>query len=247
MTALPLRVLAVALAAPLLLSAPARADEAARKKLQEKLHPAAAQADDAPVPAPPLEPAEKAEAPPARTAADLSGNLPTRPRAEPAAAELPQRPARAASPRGARRQAAAEQPLGLALNLSLAGGGTAGTGSRYANSRIAEVELAVGYELLDGLVRPELGLLVGTYPNTYVGLRPGLRAFLPATPIYGRAALDLADPSSVMRARWVLLGAGAELRLTDLVGLFGEVDVGAPLRHQMGFPALLRGGLSARF
>jgi hypothetical protein len=226
------------------LAAPARADEAARQRMAELMRKRGVQpdADAQPVPAPPLEPPAEGEPPPAAPPAGqpaAAEQLPQRPRTAPAAAT----PARATR----RRPPAYEPPLGVSLTLSLAGGGAAGTGSRYANSRIVEVEATAGYALLDGLLRPELGVLVATYPHGYVGLRPGLRAFLPDTPLFGRAAVDLADPSGVLRFRWILLGAGAELRLNDLLGVFGELDAGAPLRHQMGFPVLARGGLTARF
>jgi hypothetical protein len=52
---------------------------------------------------------------------------------------------------------------------------------------------------------------------------------------------------SGLRWRWLLVGAAAELRLTGLFGLYGEIDTGAPLNAKAGLPLLLRAGASFRF
>src|SRR6266568_243964 len=76
--------LALAAASSLLSAAPARADEAARRKMMEKLHPGAATSagDQDPVPAPPLEPPSRGEPSPARPSLEQA----------PAAEPLPQKP-----------------------------------------------------------------------------------------------------------------------------------------------------------
>jgi hypothetical protein len=46
--------------------------------------------------------------------------------------------------------------------------------------------------------------------------------------------------------RWVLGGGAAEIRLTDLLGLWAGADVGIPVASKAGFAFLIRGGVSFR-
>jgi hypothetical protein len=136
--------------------------------------------------------------------------------------------------------------LGLVPFADLGGGGAV-SGNDRDGSRggLFESELGIGYQFPQGF-RPELALLVGLAPQTYLGLRPGLHYSLEGLPFYVRAALDFASPVSSWRMRWVLAGAGAELRFTDQLGAFAEADLGIPVSSKAGFPFLLRGGLVVR-
>lgn len=133
-------------------------------------------------------------------------------------------------------------PIGLTLTVDLGGGGTVGGGS----TGLFEGELTAGYELPYGF-RPELSLLLGMSPGSYTGLRPGLHYALADLPVYLRADLDWAYPHGVGKLRWLLIGAGAELRFTGLFGIFGEADTGLPLTDGAGVPLELRAGVSLRF
>jgi hypothetical protein len=137
----------------------------------------------------------------------------------------------------------APAPLGVVAGLDIGGG--ASLGGSDASHDLVEVELSLGYELWAGL-RPEAALLLGTAPRTYAGVRLGLHYALPGTPLYARAAIDAATVSGAWDWRWLFFGGGAELRLTDLLGLFGEADVGLPL-GSLGYGTLLRAGVTLRF
>jgi hypothetical protein len=135
---------------------------------------------------------------------------------------------------------------GLTASASLGGGGELGLES--GKSGVLELELAVGYEVASVGLRPELGLAFGLAPDTNVALRPGVRWSIPEFPIQLRLAIDLSNArDGGLRWRWLLVGAAAEVRLTSLLGLFGEIDTGAPLNSKAGLPLLVRGGASFRF
>jgi hypothetical protein len=146
--------------------------------------------------------------------------------------------------------AAQESPApvstGLTATVAMGGGGELGLDSGKAG--VLEIEAAVGYEVTSVGLRPELALAFGLAPDTNVALRPGVRWTLPEFPIQLRAAIDLSNArDSGLRWRWLLVGAAAEIRLTSLFGLYGEIDTGAPLNSKAGLPLLLRGGASFRF
>lgn len=154
----------------------------------------------------------------------------------------------AALPATASSDEATPAPLstGLTASVSLGGGGELGLESGEAG--VLELEAAVGYEIPSVGLRPELGLAFGLAPDTHVALRPGVRWSLPDLPIQLRAAVDLSNARDTgLRWRWLLVGAAAEVRLTSLLGLFGEVDTGAPLGSEAGLPLLVRVGASFRF
>ncbi len=137
-------------------------------------------------------------------------------------------------------------PIGLTGFADLgAGGAVAGSKADATNGGMFEAEAGLGYDLGQGL-RPELGLLVGLAPSAYLGLRPGVRYLFPDMPFSFRLALDLAAPGGSWRMRGLLGGAGAELRLTDLLSVFGEADVVVPVASKAGFPFLLRAGVGFR-
>ncbi len=141
---------------------------------------------------------------------------------------------------------AAPAPTGLTASVSLGGGGELGLSSGKAG--VLEIEGAVGYEFTAVGLRPEVALALGLAPDTNLALRPGVRWSIPEFPVQLRAAIDLSNArDSGLRWRWLLVGAAAELRLTALFGLYGEVDTGAPLNSKAGLPLLLRGGASFRF
>jgi hypothetical protein len=135
---------------------------------------------------------------------------------------------------------------GLTATVSLGGGGELGLSSGKAG--VLEVEGTVGYDFTSVGLRPEIGLAFGLEPDTNVALRPGVRWSIPEFPIQLRAAFDVSNArDSGLRWRWLLVGAAAELRLTGLFGLYGEIDTGAPLGSDAGLPLLVRGGASFRF
>ncbi len=154
-------------------------------------------------------------------------------------------PARAQD-RPARRAPAASQPIGLTVSADIGGGGALGAGTQYTPSGIFESEVVIGYAVGMGLA-PELGLLLGLAPGTYVGLRPGIHWSLPSTPFYARLALDLATTKSYLHARWLLLGGGGEIRFTDVVGGYAELDTGIQLAQGAGVPILVRAGVFFSF
>jgi hypothetical protein len=155
-------------------------------------------------------------------------------------------PALAPSPSAAEENAPAPVSTGLTASVSLGGGGELGLDSGKAG--VMELEAAVGYEITSVGLRPELALAFGLAPDTNVALRPGARWTIPDFPIQLRVAVDLSNArDNGLRWRWLLVGAAAEVRLTSLFGLYGEIDTGAPLGSEAGLPLLLRGGASFRF
>lgn len=136
-------------------------------------------------------------------------------------------------------------PTGLSLTASLGGGGEVGLD--HGQPGIFEVEGTAGYELGASGFRPEVGLAFGLDPDTHFAVRPGVRWTLPAVPVQLRAALDASNSrEGGLHWRWLLVGLAAEMRLTGLLGLYAEVDSGAPLSSDHGVPLLVRGGISLR-
>lgn len=142
--------------------------------------------------------------------------------------------------------AAGGVPTGLTASLSLGGG--AELGLEKGKAGVLEMEAAVGYEIGTSGVRVELAAALGIEPDSHVALRPGVRWTLRGFPVQLRAALDASNArDDGFGVRWLLVGAAGELRLTSLLGLFAEVDTGAPLASDAGLPLLVRGGASFRF
>ncbi|HSN14708.1 MAG TPA: hypothetical protein VLT61_08760 [Anaeromyxobacteraceae bacterium] len=142
--------------------------------------------------------------------------------------------------------AAGGAPTGLAASFSFGGG--AELGLEKGKAGVLEMEAAVGYEIGTTGIRPEMGAAFGLAPDSHVALRPGLRWTLPGFPIQLRAAVDASNArGATFGFRWLLVGAAGELRLTSLLGLFAEVDTGAPLSSDAGLPLLVRAGASFRF
>jgi hypothetical protein len=136
-------------------------------------------------------------------------------------------------------------PTGLSLTASLGGGGEVGLD--HGKAGIFEVEGTAGYELGPSGFRPEVGLAFGLDPDTHFAVRPGVRWTIPAVPVQVRAALDASNSrEGGLHWRWLLVGLAAEMRLTGLLGLYAEVDSGAPLSSDHGVPLLVRGGISLR-
>ncbi len=143
-------------------------------------------------------------------------------------------------------EAPAPTPTGLTATVSMGGGGELGLSSGKAG--VLEIEAAAGYEIASVGLRPELALAFGLAPDTNVALRPGVRWTIPEFPIQLRVAVDVSNArAGGLHWRWLLVGAAAEVRLTSLFGLYGEIDTGAPLNSKAGLPLLLRGGASFRF
>lgn len=140
----------------------------------------------------------------------------------------------------------ATAPIGLTLSADIGAGGAAGTGTRYTPSGVLEGELLIGYLLGKGLA-PELGIVLGMSPGSYLALRPGLHYALPGMPFYVRAALDFSTVRGILQARWLLLGGGGELRLTSQTGGFAELCTGIPLSAGAGVPFLVRAGMFLSF
>lgn len=137
-------------------------------------------------------------------------------------------------------------PTGLTGSVSLGGGGELGLDSGKAG--VLELEATIGWELPSVGVRPELGAALGVAPDSHVALRPGLRVLLPGVPVQLRVALDAANARDEdFGWRWLLVGAAAEIRLTSVLGLYGEIDTGAKLSSDAGVPLLVRAGASFRF
>jgi hypothetical protein len=138
-------------------------------------------------------------------------------------------------------------PTGFVATFSFAGGGELGLG-QGTKAGVAELEGTFGYELSDIGLRPEMGVTAGAAPDGHVALRPGLRYTLQPVPVQLRVALDAATSrGGDLRWRWLLLGAGYEVRFTDVLGFYGEIDSGAKLSSKSGVPLLLRIGASIRF
>jgi hypothetical protein len=148
----------------------------------------------------------------------------------------------------AQEGAPAGTPVGFAGTVSLGGGGELGLDEGQGKAGVLELEAAAGWEIGRTGVRPELAAAFGVAPDGHVALRPGVRVTLPGYPIQLRAALDAANARGLdFGWRWFLVGVAAELRLTSLLGLFGEVDTGFKLSSDAGLPLLVRAGASFRF
>jgi hypothetical protein len=132
-------------------------------------------------------------------------------------------------------------PVGLTVTVDLGGGGSIGSGS-YG---IFEGELGAGWELGHGL-RPEAAVILGIAPDAYTGLRAGVHWAPRDVPLYGRAALDWSTARHGGAFRWLLLGGGGEVRLTDVLGGFAEADLGIPISSNTGVGLLVRAGVSFR-
>jgi hypothetical protein len=140
------------------------------------------------------------------------------------------------------------QPVSTGLTATASIGGGAEMGLEEGKDGVLEAEVAVGWELESIGVRPELAIALGLEPDNHVAFRPGVRVSLPGLPIQLRAALDASNARDTdLRWRWLLVGAAAEVRFTNLLGLYGEIDTGAPLGSEAGLPLLVRAGASFRF
>ncbi len=137
-------------------------------------------------------------------------------------------------------------PLGLVLLLDAGGGGMLGGDTQYARSGVFELEFGAGWDLPGGF-RPEVSFAWGLAPRGNVAVRAGLHYQVLETPFYVRGALDWSNMNPTSAWRWLLLGGGGELRLTDLFGVFAELDGGIPLARNVGFAILVRGGVTFRF
>lgn len=154
-----------------------------------------------------------------------------------------------ASPLAGLAQTAGPAPATTGLSATASLGGGAELGLEEGNKPgVLEVEVTVGYEFQGSGVRPELGAVLGLSPDGHVGLRPGLRWSIPGVPLQIRLAADLTNARDTgLRWRWILAGVAAELRLTAMFGLYGEIDTGVPLGSRSGLPLLVRGGAGFRF
>jgi len=152
-----------------------------------------------------------------------------------------------ASTPAAARAADDGPPSGLAASFSLAGGGELGL-DEGEDAGLGELELVAGWELAALGIRPEIGLALGIAPEGHVAIRPGVRWGIAGLPFAVRVAADASNVrGDGMRWRWLLVGIAAELRFTSLLGIYAEVDTGAPLNRDAGLPLLLRAGASFRF
>lgn len=137
-------------------------------------------------------------------------------------------------------------PTGLTFTAALGGGGELGLD--HGREGVLEVEGTAGYEWSERGLRAELGAALGLEPDTHLALRPGVRWSMPGLPVQLRFALDAATSrESGLHWRWLLVGLATEVRLTGLLGLYAEIDTGAPLSSAHGVPLLARGGASFRF
>jgi len=133
------------------------------------------------------------------------------------------------------------RPIGFTVSADLGGGGQLGVGSKYEPPSLFELEVTAGYYFALGL-SPEFSLVLGMSPGTYFAMRPGLHWAVPDTPFYIRAAVDVATQIGYLEWRWILLGGGFELRVTDTLGFFAEGDTGIPLVAGAGVPLMVRAG-----
>jgi hypothetical protein len=138
------------------------------------------------------------------------------------------------------------RPVGLVLSADIGGGGQLGTGSAYDPPGVFELEVGVAYELFLGLA-PQLSMVLGMAPGASFAIRPGLAWYLPETPFYLRAAFDASTQVGYLAWRWMLLGAGAAIKVTDTLGFLVEADSGFPLSSGAGVPLVVRAGAFARF
>jgi hypothetical protein len=137
-------------------------------------------------------------------------------------------------------------PVGLILSADVGGGGQIGQGSAYDPPAVFELELGVAFEVFFGLA-PQLSMVLGMSPGTTFAIRPGLEWFIPETPFFLRAAFDASTQVGYLNWRWLLLGGGLALRVTDVLGFTVEGDSGFPLANGVGVPLLVRAGAFARF
>jgi hypothetical protein len=137
-------------------------------------------------------------------------------------------------------------PVGLVVSVDLGGGGQVGASSAYDPPAVFEFELGVAWEIAFGLA-PQISMVLGMAPGTSFAIRPGLEWFIPETPFYVRAAVDASTQIGYLKWRWLLLGAGLALRITDVLGFMVEGDTGIPLASGFGVPLLLRAGAFTRF
>lgn len=142
---------------------------------------------------------------------------------------------------------ASAQDGGPVFTASLGGGAELGL-DEGQKAGVAEVEATAGWDLESIGLRPEVAVVIGMQPDTHAGLRAGLRYFLRDSPIQLRAAMDWSSARNedLFFRRWLLLGVGAEFRITRGFGLFAEFDSGIPLRDAAGVPLMFRGGFSIR-
>jgi hypothetical protein len=142
------------------------------------------------------------------------------------------------------------QPTGFAATFSYGIGGELGLseGEDKGGAGVAEVEATLGYEFESLGLRPEAGVVLGLNPDSHFAFRPGLRWSSHVLPLQFRVAFDAANARDrSMQWRWLLIGVATELRFTSVLGLYAEVDGGAPLSSEAGVPLLVRGGASFRF
>jgi len=137
-------------------------------------------------------------------------------------------------------------PVGFIVSADIGGGGQPGAGSAYSPSGVFEFEAGVAYEVFFGIA-PQLSMVLGMSPGAYFAIRPGLEWFIPETPFFLRAAFDASTQIGYLEWRWLLLGAGLAIKITDVLGFMVEGDSGFPLASGVGVPLLIRAGAFARF
>ncbi len=154
----------------------------------------------------------------------------------------------AAAPLAARAVDQGLPPMEAGFTATAALGGGGELGLKRGKAGVFERELAMGWEFQAAGLRPELAVALGAAPDSHLAIRPGVRWTIPGFPIQLRGALDASNArESHLHWRWLLSGAAGELRLTGLLGFYGEIDTGAPLGSDAGLPLLLRAGASFRF
>lgn len=152
----------------------------------------------------------------------------------------------AALPASARAQSPSGPPVGISVSASVGGGGEFGLATGKAG--LVEAEVAAGWYSERLGLTAELAGVLARAPDRSVALRPGLRYRVPRSPLRLRLSLDAADARDRdFGWRWLLAGAGLELRLTSLLALGTSLDFGVPLRSGAGVPLILRGGATLRF
>jgi hypothetical protein len=134
---------------------------------------------------------------------------------------------------------------GLVVGVDVGGGTALGAGTQYTRSALLEAELSLGYDLPYG-IRPEVALALGAVPRGHVALRPGVHVAFSEVPFYVRGALDWSTVRGTGEWRWLLAGAGGEIRLTGALGGFAEVDLGIPLARSAGLGVMVRTGIALR-
>jgi len=143
--------------------------------------------------------------------------------------------------------AAAQSPSGPTVSLSLAGGGELGLVESFEPG-VGEVAGTLGWELGVLGLRPEVQLAIGVAPDGHVALRPGVSWSPAGFPLRARVAVDAANARERdLHWRWLLVGAGAEVRLTGRLSFDAGLDLGFPLGDNIGIPLLARVGSTLRF